>query len=192
MEKIVSQIIAVMEEQLKTKPRILVAIDGSCASGKTTLAEKLAQSVDCNVFHMDDFFLRPQQRTRQRLAQPGGNVDYERFREEVLTPLLAGKAVTYRPYDCGTGLLAAPVTVQPKPVTIIEGSYSHHPFFGDCYDLRIFLMVRPEIREERIRQRPAFLQKRFFEEWIPMEQWYFQTFSIPENSHLVLQPQDNQ
>ena len=43
-----------------------------------------------------------------------------------------------------------------------------------------------QLRAERIMKRPAFLHKRFFEEWIPMEQQYFKTFSIGEKSHLAL------
>ena len=42
---------------------IIVAIDGKYASGKTTPADKLAEICNCNV---DDYFLRPEQRT------PGG------------------------------------------------------------------------------------------------------------------------
>ena len=61
--------------------QVIVSIDGPCAAGKTTLAGKLSELYDCNVFHMDDFFLRPEQRTPARFAQPGGNVDYERFQE---------------------------------------------------------------------------------------------------------------
>ena len=72
---------------LSEKQTVLVAIDGCCGAGKTTLAAILAEKYDCNVFHMDEFFLRPEQRTARRLAQPGGNVDYERFREEVLSSL---------------------------------------------------------------------------------------------------------
>lgn len=81
-------------------PRVLVAIDGRCAAGKTTLAASLQAQLACNVFHMDDFFLRPEQRTPERLRQPGGNVDFERFLTEVLRPLRDGAPVTYRPYDC--------------------------------------------------------------------------------------------
>ncbi len=83
-----------------TQPRVLVAIDGRCAAGKTTLAASLQAQLECNVFHMDDFFLRPEQRTSERLRQPGGNVDFERFLTEVLRPLHDGAPVTYRPYDC--------------------------------------------------------------------------------------------
>ena len=73
--------------------RLLIAVDGRCASGKTTLAATLEEETGCNVVHMDDFFLRPEQRTPQRLAEPGGNVDYERFRQEVILPLSRGDQV---------------------------------------------------------------------------------------------------
>ena len=53
---------------LEEKDFAVVAIDGKCTSGKTTLASKLAELYDCNMFHMDDFFLRPEQRTPERFA----------------------------------------------------------------------------------------------------------------------------
>lgn len=172
---------------LGEKERVTVAIDGPCTAGKTTLAAELEKEFDCNVFRMDDFFLRPHQRTEERLAEPGGNVDYERFLQEVLVPLQTGAPFSYRPYDCGRGDFAEAVTVAPKKLNIIEGSYSHHPRFGDCYDLRIFLTVSPETQRRRVRQRPAFLHRRFFEEWIPMEQRYFAAFSVAESSDMILE-----
>ena len=191
METIVAKIkdcIGAMAE----KDRILIAIDGSCTSGKSTLAALLARELGCNVFRMDDYFLRPEQRTEERLAQPGGNVDYERFREEVLLPLKTGMPFFYRPYDCGTGNLKAPVAVTPKRISVIEGSYSHHPFFEGPYDIKVFLKVSPEVRLVRIGQRPAFLRKRFEEEWIPMEQRYFEAFDIESKADIVGFPKDNQ
>lgn len=191
METIVAKIkdcIGAMAE----KDRILIAIDGSCTSGKSTLAALLARELDCNVFRMDDYFLRPEQRTEERLAQPGGNVDYERFREEVLLPLKTGMPFFYRPYDCGTGKLKAPVAVTPKRISVIEGSYSHHPFFEGPYDIKVFLKVSPEVRLVRIGQRPAFLRTRFEEEWIPMEQRYFEAFDIESKADIVGFPKDNQ
>ena len=170
---------------LAGQDRVTIAIDGCCAAGKTTLAARLAACWDCNVFHMDDFFLRPEQRTPERYAQTGGNVDYERFREEVLLPLSAGKAFSYRPFDCGSFELAGPVAVTPKKLNIVEGTYSLHPRFGEVYDLKVFLTVPPERQRERILRRPAFLHRRFFEEWIPMEQRYFEGFSIAEKCDIV-------
>ena len=169
MEAIKKQI----DKLLTQKERVIVAIDGKCTSGKTTLASKLAEIYDCNVFHMDDFFLRPEQRTPERFAEVGGNVDYERFREEVLFPLKSGKTFSYRPFDCSTFTLAAPVAVTPKKLSIIEGTYSHHPYFGSPYDLKILLTVDDETQRKRILKRPAFLHKKFFEEWILMENRYF-------------------
>ena len=47
-----------IDDLLCQRNQVIVAIDGSCTSGKTTLATHLAEIYDCNVFHMDDFFLR--------------------------------------------------------------------------------------------------------------------------------------
>ena len=173
-----------IDELLEQKDMVIVAIDGKCTSGKTTLAGRLAEMYDCNVFHMDDFFLRPEQRTAERFAEVGGNVDYERFMEEVLLPLKAGKPFSYRPFDCRTFTLAEPLSVVPKKLNIIEGTYSHHPYFGDPYDLKIVLTIDDQTQRERIMQRPKFLHKRFFEEWIPMENRYFDSFTILDNSYL--------
>ena len=171
---------------LSQKERVIVSIDGSCTAGKTTLAAHLSERYDCNVFHMDDFFLRPEQRTPERYAEIGGNVDYERFREEVLLPLKAGTAFSYRPFDCGTFTLTQPVEITPKKLSVIEGTYSQHPYFADPYDLKVFLTITPELQRRRILERPAFLHQRFFEEWIPMEQRYFKGFGIPAKSDRIL------
>lgn len=175
-----------LERLMEQHERVLVAIDGNCASGKTTLGAALAARYDCNLFHMDDFFLRPEQRTPERFEEAGGNVDYERFRDEVLTPLLTGLPFSYRPFDCSTFTLAEPVAVVPKKLNIIEGSYSLHPYFGEPYQGKILLTVSPEVQRERILQRPAFLHQKFFELWIPMENRYLETFSIREKCDLVL------
>ena len=68
------------------KASMLIAIDGRCAAGKTTLAALLKKEINCNIIHMDDFFLRREQRTLERMQEPGGNVDYERVLREVMVP----------------------------------------------------------------------------------------------------------
>ena len=113
-------------------------------------------------------------------------MDYERFREEVLLPLKTGKAFSYRPFDCSTFTLAAPVVVIPKTLNIIEGTYSHHPHFGNPYDVKFLLTVDEETQRQRILDRPAILHKRFFEEWIPMENQYLDGFEIPGRADILL------
>ena len=63
------ELVKKIDELMTQKDVVIVAIDGKCTSGKTTLAAKLAEIYDCNVFHMDDFFLRPEQRTPERFAE---------------------------------------------------------------------------------------------------------------------------
>lgn len=178
MQEKVNTVKAHMDWLLERQNRILVAIEGKCTSGKTTLAAELSKIYDCNVLHMDDFFLQSHQRTPERFAETGGNVDYERFQEEVLLPLKAGKAFSYRPFDCKSFTLSQPVPVQPKRVNIIEGSYSLHPLFGNPYDLKILLTVSEEVQRRRVLERPAFLHQRFFEFWIPMENRYLEQSGI--------------
>lgn len=186
MDSLTARIDGLLAEQ----KQIIVAVDGNCTAGKTTLAAALAERYDCNVFHMDDFFLRPEQRTAKRLMEIGGNVDYERFKSEVLDPLKGGGSFCYRPYDCHELCLTKPVEVSPKRLSIIEGTYSLHPAFGDYADLKIFLRISPELQRERILRRPSFLHKRFFSEWIPMEQRYFDGFSITERCDQIIDASD--
>lgn len=161
--------------------QVNIAIDGVCGGGKTTLAGVLAARYDCNLFHMDDFYLRKEQRTPERYAQPGGNVDYERFKEEVLDHLADEGGFTYRPFDCGTMDLGAPRTVLYKKLNIIEGSYSCHPYFGDVYQVRFFVELSPEEQRARILARNGKEKyKRFVNEWIPLENKYFETYRIWE------------
>ena len=186
MDGKVAAVKAKIDMLLEEKDFVIVAIDGKCTSGKTTLAGKLAEIYDCNVFHMDDFFLRPEQRTAERFAEVGGNVDYERFRSQVLLPLKSRQPFSYRPFDCKTFTLSNPVDVAVKPLNIIEGSYAMHPYFGDPYDWKLLLTVDEETQRQRILNRPVFLQKRFFEEWIPMENRYLDGFEIPGKADLSL------
>lgn len=178
-------ICAEIDRRLAQNSAVLVAIDGNCTAGKTTLAATLAARYDCNVFHMDDFFLRPQQRTPQRYAESGGNVDYERFYTEVLLPLKENKPFSFRKYDCSIQALGAEELVQQKQLTIIEGTYSTHPYFKNPYDLTIFLGIDPTEQEKRVRQRPQHLHQAFFERWIPMEEQYFNAFSIADHCDLI-------
>ena len=131
---------------LKTQPRVLIAIDGNSCAGKTTAAEELGARLQANVFHMDDYFLQPQMRTPERLSQPGGNVDVERFFSDVLSPVIKGETVRVVKYDCHLDRLMEPVETAPSAVTIVEGAYSMHPLLTSYYDIRLFYRVDPRFR----------------------------------------------
>lgn len=175
-----------LDSMLQEK-EVLLAIDGGSAGGKTTLGKLLEQRYACNVFHMDDFFLRPIQRTKERLAEPGGNVDRERFYEEVLKRLVEKKEVTYRRYDCKTMSLLEPVTVAPTRLTVVEGAYSMHPLLSDYYDYSVFLEIDEETQKERIMKRNTpEMAERFFTEWILLEREYFEKLHVKERCDMVI------
>ncbi|MDO5418397.1 MAG: hypothetical protein Q4F29_14455 [Lachnospiraceae bacterium] len=165
------------------KETIIIAIDGRCGSGKSTLGRLLQSHYACNLFHMDDFFLRPEQRTAERLAQPGGNVDYERFKAEIADHLGDREGLEYQIYDCGQQKLGQKVKVSHCRLNIIEGAYSQHPYLGEIYDLKFFCEISEEEQVQRIRSRNGErMLERFLKEWIPMENRYFERFGVPGKS----------
>lgn len=165
--------------ETKLTDTVNVAVDGVCGGGKSTLGEALAAKYDGSLFHMDDFFLQPRQRTRQRYAEPGGNIDYERFQTEVLSHLSDESGLSYRPFCCRTMTFGETVWVKRRRLNIIEGAYSCHPYFGDVYQVRFFVEVSPEIQKSRLLARNGEEQyQRFAREWIPMENRYFDAFEI--------------
>jgi uridine kinase len=143
------------------------------------------------VFHIDDFFLRKVQRTKQRLEKPGGNVDYERFLEEALLPLKSKNRFSYCPYDAHTWTFKEAVTVTLLPINIIEGSYSCHPALYKYYDVTIFLDIDKEEQIKRITYRNGKeILEVFKEKWIPLEEAYFSTYNIKEHCQLHFQIED--
>lgn len=175
-----------VNEILKEKGRAFIAIDGNCAAGKTTFAKALSEEFNCNVFHMDDFFLTPEMRTAERLSETGGNVHRERFLKEVLLPLKNKEDIFYRVYDCETLSFKEPVKIAPEKIVVTEGSYSCHPDLFDFYDLHIFLEADREMQEERIKKRNGENALRIFKEkWIPLENRYFEEFHIKEKCEMV-------
>lgn len=163
-----------VRRHLQNAPSMILAIDGRCASGKTTFAKALASRLACPVIPCDSFFLPPEKRTAERLLEIGGNMDRERLRDEVLVPLKKGKPFSYRPFDCSTLALGEPIAVSPSPVTVVEGSYACHKELVPFYDGIVFLDVTAEKQKERLLLREGERAKTFFEKWIPLEERYFE------------------
>lgn len=172
--------------QLLSRGRTLVAIDGRCGAGKTTLGKTIKEKYGCTLLHMDDFFLRPAQRSSRRLSTPGENIDHERFLEEVLKPARRGVSFSYRPFDCSNMCLGQPIEIDPSPLVVIEGAYSCHPQLSGYYDLRVFLSVGKEEQLLRISERNGpEIAELFKKRWIPLEEAYFSFYHIPERCNLV-------
>lgn len=172
-------LIEAMNKIYQQKGHVTIAIDGRCGSGKTTLANKLKTYFDCHIFHMDDFYLQEYQRTQERYNEPGGNVDRERFKKEVLDPLKNQQDVLYRPIECSSMSISEGTVYPYKPINIIEGSYSCHPELIDDYDMTIFLDIDESLQHKRIEKRNGKeALNMFIKKWIPLEEKYFSSFDI--------------
>ena len=171
---------------LKEKGRAVVAIDGRCGSGKSTLARLMEQVFSCSVFHMDDFYLPVPRRAENWLEIPGGNMDLARFRDEVLEPVFRGQAVDYRPFNCAAGECAPVRTVEPTALTVIEGSYSHHPALDGAYDLKLFVTCEKQVQLRRLKEREGDYFPTFERLWMPLEEQYIRLCGIENSGALTV------
>ena len=169
-----------------TRP-ILIALDGRCGSGKTTLAAQLAERFPgSRTIHTDDYYLPPAQRVPGWETLPCANMDLERLRAEVLVPARAGQPFSYIAYSCREGACLPPVSCQPARLVIVEGSYSHHPTLASYYDLRLFVTCSKEEQARRLQTREGARYPAFAQRWIPLEEGYFAKYSIEESADLIL------
>ena len=175
-----------LQRILDNKDRLLIAIDGRCGCGKSSLGAELAESLDANLFHMDDFYLPFRQRVENWQEIPAGNMDLTRFRTEVLEPAENGHGILYRAFSCPQRRYLQEKRLSPKKVNITEGSYSQHPFLADAYDIKLFVTAEKSIQEARLRAREGDHFKAFEEIWIPMEEYYFRYFSIENNADCII------
>jgi len=165
----------------------IIAIDGRAASGKTTMAEQLEFILDADVIHMDDFFLPVNLRSDMRLSEPGGNVHYERFSEEVLPYISNSESFAYRIFDCGIMDYKGERIIKSKKWRIVEGAYSLHPFFGRYADLKVFSDIEPDEQINRILKRNGEKMAEIFRaRWIPLEEQYFSECRVPARADIVV------
>ena len=173
------EVAARIEARLQKQNRLIVALDGMSCSGKTTFAKDLAERFGGSVVHMDDFFLPRDRFTEAMQALPGGNMDRERFRAEVLAPMAAGADFTYTPFSCQEqALLPEKVAVSGRLV-VVEGAYALLPAWGRYWDLALFLQVSMEEQQGRLLLRNgAKGMVPFLTRWIPREEAYFQACDV--------------
>ena len=78
--------------------------------------------------------------------------------------------------------------IRPTGLVTVEGAYSMHPTLEKYYDLKVLLSISFEKQRERILRRnsPEFA-RRFFNEWIPLENIYFEKTSIKKRVDLIIE-----
>ncbi|HEY5981351.1 MAG TPA: uridine kinase [Microlunatus sp.] len=156
-----------------------VGIDGFGASGKTTLATWIADALPRSVVIHNDDFARPD--------LPGW--DRDRFEEQVLEPLLAGRPGRYQRWDFEADVGAEWHTVDVGVPVIVEGVSATDARLPVPWDITIWVDVPVGVRRARIAERdgPA-LRERWLTDWIPMEEAYAAAQRPWERVDLVYAP----
>lgn len=180
-----------LDSRLREGKRTVLAIDGMAGAGKSSLARLIEDLYGCAVFHADDYFPRPEQRTQRRLGEPGGNLDRERLRDEILEPLASGAdRITCRCFDCERMELREPRTVGVGKLVVVEGSYSLHPELRRYYTDTVFLRTPEFLQRVRITERNGDYAEDFFSKWIPMENAYIEATQAMRQCEFLLNAVD--
>lgn len=180
------EIIKDLHEMLQNPPTsgLLIALDGRCGSGKSSLAMELAQELPLNLIHMDDYYLPMADRDPDWKEHYGKNMNFARLISEIIEPALKGDSLRVRPYSCRYARYQEEVQLPPKSVTLIEGSYSLHPLLRDFYHYSIYLQVSDETQRQRLIAREGERFPFYEELWIPLENAYAE--SCDPNSFATL------
>lgn len=157
----------------------IFALEGKCASGKTTISNELK---DITIIDVDEFFLSKEKKTKERLSEVGGNIDYDLY-EECLKQIKPNTTITYKIFDCKTQTYNNK-TVTIKNNVLLVGVYSYHEKVRKYIDKLCFLTVDDKTQLERIMQRP--LHDRFINEWMPMENKYYDSYDFIGNADIIL------
>ncbi|MEC9485668.1 MAG: AAA family ATPase [Candidatus Izemoplasma sp.] len=172
---------------LNRNQTMIIAIDGPSGSGKTTLVNEISKQFNVTIIHMDDYFLPEEKKTVKRLSKPGGNIDIERLQDEVFKRLESDKIYSHH-FNCKTQTLQTRPALVKKTVVIIEGVYAHHPKLVSYYDLKVVCYVSRETQLKRLKQRSQpHIYERFINEWIPLEDAYFEAFNIIDEADIIIE-----
>ena len=165
---------------------IVVAIDGGSGAGKSTLASAIEHEFNIALIPLDDFFaanIPDDEWDKFTVTEKLKNVfDWNRLRNDVIEPLLAGKPAKWYAFDFQLGLRidgtygmeTGPKELSPTNVIVIEGAYSSSPEIADIVDLTVFIDVPIEERHARleVREDHAFLEK-WHQRWDEVELYFF-------------------
>lgn len=174
-------------EDLSTKKnRIVIAIDGPSAAGKSSLSKKLTEKYNALLIRIDDYFLPETMKTKERLSEIGGFFHYERFIDEVVNHIY-DDTLHLQKFNCMTQLLEDKIEYKNSQIIIIEGVYSLHPLLRDMYDISIFMDVERDEQIKRIEKRNGTkMLDKWINIWLPLENRYFIEFNIKNIADIVM------
>lgn len=175
----------------------IVGIDGVDASGKTMLANELADLLQFMgriviQVSVDDYHNRRRIRYRQGRNSPQGFYDdsynYEALITHVLKPLGPNGDLRYRStfFDLKTNA-EVPTSrrlAKPDDIVIVDGIFLHRPQLRDYWNFSVFVhsdfevtQKRAQIRDLRIFKTPEKVRQMYVQRYIPGQKIYMKNVS---------------
>ena len=189
---------------------VRVGIDGVTGSGKTTLADELAQTLATQARQVirasiDDFHNPPDVRYRLGRDSPEGYYldcfDYPSFLSLLLGPLGPGGSRRYR-----AGAFGQPdgseVTFEEQhaaedAIVIVDGVFLFRPELNGCWDYHVWIEVDQRLAMERGIARdagwmgsPAEARRRYEQRYVPGEWLYLNAVRPWEVANVVVANED--
>ena len=143
----VKQILAAISKisSLNARP-ILIAIDGPAGSGKTSLANQLANTLNsAKTIHMDDLYNGWEDALTATLTR--------HLEEWILDPLTQHQSVKYQKFDWNIGEYGQTVEIRDIELLILEGVGAAQARIRQQADLTIWIEVGPQIGLVRVLNR---------------------------------------
>jgi para-aminobenzoate synthetase len=168
--------------KLDRSRNVLISIDGRSGTGKSTIAQMVAEKISGVVVVGDDFYsggnddkwenCTPQEKADQV-------IDWKKLKFEILIPLKNNQVASWHPLDFepGKGWVGWKkelITVHPNKVIILEGAYCSRPELQDMIDLSILIEADDEQRRARLltREGETYIAK-WHQLWDASEDFYF-------------------
>lgn len=179
---IIAQRIMLSLELIKPK---VIAIDGPCLSGKTTISNFLKDCSHLKIVHMDDFFLPKD--LQKDLTIKDFHIDFTSIILQVLIPFRQGmNHATYFKFNCQRQVYTlAEIDFDKDDILLLEGSYSSSPIMREYIDYHIFIDIDSSIQLSRLKQREDSKYVDYINKWIPKENYYFKEYQIKEKADIT-------
>jgi uridine kinase len=153
---LVDRLVTTIEDLQATRARVLVAIDGPDAAGKTTLADALAVRLGEGVTRASaDHFEHPAE-VRTRDGRGGDTYyrdgfDHQTLRRVMLTPFACGADTVVTAWrDPLTDEHREVITTVPaRAVLIVDGVFLQRPELQDVWTYIVYLTVEPAVTVQR-------------------------------------------
>lgn len=193
-------------DELRPEARIIVAIDGPDAAGKTTLADAVAQHLTRPTVRVsvDDWHNPRDVRLRRGPDSPLGyymdSFAYDELAGSLLRPFGEGAtSVRTRFFDflADAPAVAEAEVVSPAAVLLLDGVFMLRPELRRHWDLSIYLYIteavtlaRAVVRDAAHLGGPAHARRRYERRYLPAQALYREAASPLDEADVVIDNSD--